>query len=245
MRGGSKTLIAALVALLIAVSLAACGDDDSSSTTGAQANAQGQSEGSEASKQTEGDQGKTGGEDGQGGGSSGGGDGSGSSDSSSGRPDASDFAPRQHNDSGGGSEQYKVKGGDNSVQEFGDEAEPEEFDAAAVAVHNFLDARAEANWAAACEYMAKSVIASFEKLAAQAKQIEDTSCAGLLEKLTNPAAKQSMKEEAEKANVGSLRIEGEQAFVIYDGLSGTVLAMPMANEDGVWKVASLAGTPLN
>jgi hypothetical protein len=54
-----------------------------------------------------------------------------------------------------------------------------------------------------------------------------------------------MKAEAEKANIGSLRIEGEQAFVIYTGIDGTVLAMPMANEGGDWKVASLAGTPLS
>lgn len=241
-RGGPKTLIAALVALLIAMSLAACGDDESSSTTGAQADPQARSEGGDASKQVD-DQGKAGGGDGQAGDSSAGGDGSGGS--SSGGSDASDFVPKQHDDSGGGSEKYRVKGGDNSVQEFGEEADAEEFDAAAVAVHNFLDARAESNWAAACEYMAKSVIESFEKLAVQAKQIEDASCGGILEKLTNPAAKEAMKEEAEKANVGSLRIEGEQAFVIYTGVAGTILAMPMVNEGGTWKVASLAGTPLN
>ena len=54
-----------------------------------------------------------------------------------------------------------------------------------------------------------------------------------------------MKQEAEKANVGSLRVEGDRSFVIYKGVKGTVLAMPMANESGDWKVASLAGTPLN
>jgi hypothetical protein len=159
-------------------------------------------------------------------------------------PDASDFTPKKHSDAGGGAEQFKVKGGDNSVQEFGEEAEPEEFNAAAVALHNFLDARADGNWAAACEYMSKGLTESFEKLAAQAKQVEATSCGGILEKVTNPAAAKEMKEEAAKANVGSLRIEDEQAFVIYTGIDGTVLAMPMANEDGTWKVASLAGTPL-
>jgi hypothetical protein len=59
------------------------------------------------------------------------------------------------------------------------------------------------------------------------------------------AAKKSMKEEAQKADVGSLRTEGDRAFVIYQGIGGTILAMPMANEEGAWKVASLAGTPLN
>ncbi|HET8863898.1 MAG TPA: hypothetical protein VFM94_11695, partial [Solirubrobacterales bacterium] len=130
-------------------------------------------------------------------------------------------------------------------QEFGEESDASELDSAATALHNFLDARAEGNWAAACDYMSKDVAESFEQLASRAEKLEDTSCGGVLEQITNPAAKASLKAEAAKANVGSLRIEGEQAFVIYTGTEGTILAMPMANEDGEWKVASLAGTPLN
>ncbi len=242
MRRVSKTLIAALAVLLLALALAACGGGDDSSSTSAEA-AAGQSEGktSEGSKQgdakdgsgsvaSEGKSGGSAGDEGQSGGSG---------------SKASDFVPKHHNDSGGGSTQFRVKGGDNSVQEFGEEADTDEFDAAAVALHNFLDARAEGNWAAACEYMSRAISESFEKLATRVKQVDDTSCAGVLEKLTNPGAAQSMKEEAAKANVGSLRVEGEKSFVIYTGVDGTVLAMPMANENGTWKVASLAGTPLS
>lgn len=232
MRRVSKTLAAALAAFALAVGLAACGGgDDSNPTT--EAGAAGQSEST------------SGGNAGKQGATKAGDDGKSDAGGSSTGPSASDFVPKQHNDSGGGSAQFKVKGGDNSVQEFGAEADTPELDAAAVALHNFLDARAEGNWAAACEYMSKAVVESFEKLAEQAKQVEVSSCAGILEKITNPAAKASMKAEAEKANVGSLRIEGEQAFVIYTGIDGTVLAMPMANEGGDWKVASLAGTPLS
>jgi hypothetical protein len=225
----------ALAALLIAVGLVACGDSSSSSSTTTEAD-QGQAD-SKSSQETpkqddaKSDEGKSGsGSEGQSGNSS---------------PSASDFTPKHHSDSGGGSAPYKVKGGDNSVQEFGAEADTSEFAAAAEAVHNFLDARADGDWAAACEYMSKGVIESFEKLAAQAKKVENASCAGVLEALTNPAAKGTMKIEAEQANVRSLRTEGERAFVLYTGTDGTVLAMPMANEGGDWKVASLAGTPLS
>ncbi|HEU4906059.1 MAG TPA: hypothetical protein VFT19_08100 [Solirubrobacterales bacterium] len=246
MRQGSKTLIAAIAVLLVALGLAACGggDDDSGSTTAADAGSQGQAEGGDSKQGNAGKsgEGKSGSGDGRGDSN---GSGSGNGQSGGSGSDASDFTPKQHNDSGGGAQQFRQKGGDNSVQEFGEEADDEEFDAAAVALHNFLDARAEGNWAAACDYMSKAIVESFEKLAAQAKQIKDTTCAGILEKLTNPAAKQSMKAEAEKANVGSLRVEGDRSFVIYTGIGGTILAMPMANEDGDWKVASLAGTPLN
>jgi len=242
-RQGSKTLIAALAVLLVALGLAACGGgDDDSGSTAADAGSQGQAESGDGSKQADGsDSGE--GKPGSGDGSNGSGDADGNSGGSG--SDASDFTPKQHNDSGGGSGQFRQKGGDNSVQEFGEEADQEEFDAAAVALHNFLDARAEGNWAAACTYMSKAIVESFEKLAAQAKEVDATNCAEILEQLTNPAAKRSMKAEAAKADVGSLRVEGDRSFVIYTGVGGTILAMPMANEDGDWKVASLAGTPLN
>ncbi len=219
------------IALLLAIGVAACGGgDDSDSTATEAATQQAQDKARDDASQ---------------GGKSGSGAGDPNGGAAQGGPDASDFVPKQHSDSGGGSEQFRVKGGDNSVQEFGEEADADEFDAAAVALHNFLDARAEGNWAAACEYVSKPVTESFEKLAAQAKQFDETSCGGILEKLTNPAAAQALKEEAAKANVGSLRVEGDRSFVIYTGIDGTVLAMPMANEDGDWKVASLAGTPLS
>ena len=231
MRRVSKTLAGALAVFLLAVGLAACGggSSDGSSTSSTEAG-QAQTAGGSGSKQSE----AKGGEGGESG-----------SESSSHKGESAEFTPKQHSDSGGGSQQYVQKGGDNSVQEFGNEGDQQEFNDAAAALHNFLDARAEGNWAAACNYMSKSVVESFEKLAAQAKQLKGTSCAGILEKLTNPAAKSAMKQEAEKADVGSLRVEGDRSFVIYRGVKGTVLAMPMANEGGNWKVASLAGTPLN
>jgi len=231
-RRGSKTLLAALAALLLALGLVACGGGDSS-------NGAASSEGGTQSANAES------GSDAGGSGESGGSEGAEEQSGSSSPDGAANFTPKQHNDSGGGSGQYKVNGGDNSVQEFGEEAETSEFAAAAAALHNFFDARAEGNWAAACTYMSKAIIESFEKLAANAKQIEDKSCAGILEQLMNPAAKQAMKAEAEKADVGSLRTDGQRSFVIYTGAEGTVFAMPMANEDGTWKVASLAGTPLS
>lgn len=238
--------IAAIAVLLLAFGLVACGGgDDSGSTTGeAVAKEQAEGKASESGpaqaqgKAKDGEEGSRSGAEGEG--QSGGSDGGEGGSSGSGN-----FVPKHHHDSGGGAKQFEVKGGDNSVQEYGAEAEPTELNAAAVALHNFLDARAAGDWAAACGYLAKAATEAFEKLAAQTQKVKDTSCAGILQKLTNPAAKQSMHAEAEQANVGSLRIEGGRAFVIYTGVGGTVLVMPMANEGGAWKVASLAGTPLS
>jgi hypothetical protein len=234
-RQGTRTLVAAIVAaLLLAVGLAACGGGSSSSSTAAEGG-QGQPEKSSGGVSREGDAKSGGGESGSKGGEGQSGNPSGS---------ASNFVPKHHHDSGGGSQQYRVKGGDNSVQEFGGEADASERDAAALALHGFLDARAEGNWAAACEYLSKSSVESLEKLAPQTKQSGTSSCAAILKEVTNPAAKRALKAEAAVVDVGSLRIEGERAFVIYTGPKGTVIAVPMTNEGGVWKVASLAGTPI-
>jgi hypothetical protein len=240
--GFLRTLVAAGVVVSVAVGLAACGGGDSSTNSTA-AQAEGQSEpagqsGGADSKQQDGSKSeeKSGGSGGSSGETSSGNSGSGS---------AAKFTPKQHKDSGGGSQQYRVKGGDNSVQEFGSESDESEFKVAATALHNFLDARAEGNWDAACQYMSKEMIKSFEKLAEAAKQIDATSCGAILEGLTNPAAKAAMKTEAEKADIGSLRTEGDRAFLIYTTGEKTIYAMPMADEGGTWKVASLAGTPLN
>jgi len=166
-------------------------------------------------------------------------------DGETGGSGSSDFVPKQHDDSGGGSAQFRVKGGDNSVQEFGEEADESEREEAATALHNFLDARAAEEWESACSFLAQDVKASLEQLAGQAQQAEDMSCAGILAKLTNRAALPALRSEAARADVGSLRIEGDRAFVLYRGIGDTVLAVPMTNEDGGWKVASLAGTPLS
>lgn len=228
-------LLAVLSALLLALGLIACGSSDDDSTAG-DGSGQGSAKSAEA-----GASGGAGSEksDSEADGAKGGDDSKGSEAGSGG------FTPKRHADSGGGAQQYRVKGGDNSVQEFGEEAGDSEFEAAAAALHNFLDARAAGNWKAACAYMSKGVVESFEKLVARAKEVEAASCAEILSSLTNPAAKSAMKAEAAKADVGSLRVEGDRSFIIYTGVDRTILAMPMADEGGEWKVASLAGTPLN
>ncbi len=158
---------------------------------------------------------------------------------------SADFTPKEHQDSGGGSDQFRVKGGDNSVQEFGEEADAAEFDEAAATLHNFLDARAASAWAAACKYIASNVIDSLQELATQSQRLKGAACAEILDKLTNPAAKDLLREEAQLADVGSLRVEGDRAFVLYRGPEGEVLAVPMAREDGSWKVGTLASIPLS
>jgi hypothetical protein len=157
-------------------------------------------------------------------------------------PPAVAFQPKSHNDSGGGSAQFIVKGADNSVQEFGSEGQQSELETAATALHGFVDARAERNWAAACNYLSKAAKQGFAPSSASS---QPPSCAATLAALSGKVPTATLREAA-VADVGSLRREGESGFLIYRGApSGTVYAISIAKQGGAWKIASLAGTPLN
>jgi len=114
------------------------------------------------------------------------------------------------------------------------------FDEVAAALHGFLDARALGRWDKACSYLSKRMVDSFRKIAKEAQKVRDPSCGGILEALTNPAAKRELIAEAASADVGSVRAEGERAFVIYDSSAASGLAIPAIQEGGAWKVDGVA-----
>lgn len=158
--------------------------------------------------------------------------------------DAEPGASPDHQDSGGGSEQFVTPGGDNSVQEFGAEADEAEREAAAAALHAFLDARAAGDWAEACERLSADVTDSFEQFAERSAKLRGKGCPELLGTLSGPGTK-AARREAAIADVGALRVEGDRGFVLYHGAGETPYVMPMKREDGQWKVASLAGLPIS
>lgn len=152
--------------------------------------------------------------------------------------------PQSARDSGGGSGQFLLEGGDNSIQEFGEEARTPEREVAAAVLHGFLDARAAGDWAAACGYASSGLVRSLRQSVAGVEASVGASCAVLLEGLTAGVPRRDLREAA-SADVGSLRVEAGRGYLIYRGApGGTVYAFPMLEEGGSWKVAALAGTVL-
>ncbi len=145
--------------------------------------------------------------------------------------------------SGGGSAQFRTKGGDNSIQEFGDESDESELQKAAEVVHGFYVSRAAEEWDKACSYLAKSNIEQLEQLAAQSPQSKDADCATVLKAFTRPLPA-AVQREITTVDAGSLRREGEQGFLIYYGAGHVKYAMPLRDEGGTWKVTALSGTTL-
>jgi hypothetical protein len=146
--------------------------------------------------------------------------------------------------SGGGSGQFRTKGGDNSIQEFGEESDESELREAAEVVHGFYVSRAAEEWDKACSYLAKSNIEQLEQLAEQSTKSKGADCPTVLKAFTRPLSA-SVEREITTVDAGSLRHEGEQGFLIYFGAGGVKYAMPLKNEDGSWKVAALSGTTLS
>lgn len=155
-----------------------------------------------------------------------------------------DEAAPTDRDSGGDVEQFVTPGGDNSVQEFGDEADETELEEAAAALHAFLDARADGDWETTCDHLSANVLGSLGRFATQAKQLRGKECPELLGAVSGPATEDARREAA-IADVGAMRIEGDRAYLLYHGAAKTDYAIPMAKEEDGWKVDAMGGVPLS
>jgi hypothetical protein len=148
--------------------------------------------------------------------------------------------PRASND---GAKEFRIPGGDNSIQEFGSEARSPELRAAAVAFHGFFGAQARQRWAAACGYLAAGIKWQLAQLASEAPEAGGADCASMLETLT-AGVPVAVLREAAIAEVGALRVEGSRGYLLYRGAHGEPYAIQMAREGGVWKVAGVSSVPL-
>lgn len=146
--------------------------------------------------------------------------------------------------SGGGSGQFRVKGGDNSIQNYGEEGDESELQEVAEIVHDFFVARAEEKWEEACSYLARSNVEQLEELGSQSPQFKGKGCGAILKAFTRPLPA-AVQREITTVDAGSFRHDDEQGFLVYYGApERTVYAMPLRSEDGGWKVAALSGSAI-
>jgi len=134
-----------------------------------------------------------------------------------------------------------VKGGDNSVQEYGVEADESARTEAAIALQAYLNARAEEDWGSACSFLAKRPTEQLERVQrSAAKQGTDLNgCAGTMALLKE--GQTQLREQATITEVLSFRGEGEvsgdPSYLIFVGPPAkTLYSMPMYLEGDGWKV---------
>jgi hypothetical protein len=219
----------ALVACL-AFGFAGCGSDDSGSndqtaTAGGTETIQGQSASGGGSNEA------NGGGEAQGTGS----DGGGSGDSEA--RDSGPLGPEKL------AEEFKAPpGGDDSIQTFGEEAEGDEKDEVVAAMRSFFRALASGDADRVCAGLSSGNLKQFELfLKAQKKEGDCTTViSGFLGR---------QKGEAERAGNGQVyqvRVEGENAFVMFIPEGGSPSYFVMKREDDEWKSTSVStGTPFD
>lgn len=151
-------------------------------------------------------------------------------------------APTTADDKGAGpSAEFRTPGGDNSIQEFGEEADGPEVAAATSVLRGFLKARAAEDFAGQCATLAKSAVAPLEELAARSSQFEEKGCAAVLAALLADASADA-RVNTMSSDIASLRVEGDRGFALYHGPKGADYFVPMAKEGGEWKVGALEPT---
>jgi hypothetical protein len=233
-RDGKRPLAALIVALLLTVGVTACGGSDSgdstaASTSGSATAPSGDEGGNPSAQEPAKDKAEKRGEEQDG-----------SQGEGGNSPPENVATPLKV--SGGGSEQFRTKGGDNSIQEYGEEDESELQEVAEI-VHGFFVARAEERWEAACSYLAKANVEQLHEIASQSPEFKQASCGRILEAFTRSLAP-SVDREVTTVDAGSFRHDGDQGFLIYYGAEHTAYAVGLHQEDGTWKVTTLSGTPL-
>jgi hypothetical protein len=272
--GGPRKLSALLAAALCAAALAACGSSDDSTTSGATEGTagSGQTAGVEGGGGATGSGGKegaqagggksgtaSGGSSGKSGGGSSGGSGSGSgSNGGSGGGSGSLGAsknfhfvgkPTKHHHpapvEGKRSEVFVVKGGDNSIQEYGTEQDSGERSAAMQPIAALYKALATSSWTEVCNtYLSASNVEQITLLAEKSPQLNGQGCPEVLAGLTQTRPNETPPDTPDGGLI-SFRTEGDTGFAIYWGIDGKGYAYALKSEGGAWKLTSLAPTPLS
>jgi hypothetical protein len=134
-------------------------------------------------------------------------------------------------------------GGDNSIQTYGEEAESTEEKEITTAMASFLRAMASRNYSAVCEGLSESNRGQIEQLAKIKKEL-GTSCPEILKAVLVGSTDEAKK--AAEGTVYQVRVEGENAFVMFTPLGGSASYFVMKHDPDGWKSTSLSpGVPFN
>ena len=185
-------------------------------------------------------------------GGSGEGDGGGSGpggNAGTGSADAVDFTgpPTKHKhpepDDGKRSDVFVVPGGDNSIQEYGEEQGEEERAEAMKPIVALYRALASGDWTAVCQqHLSAPNLQQIELLAEKSKQIQGQGCAEILGGLNQTTGMRGP--DTPDGEIVAFRVEDDTGFAIWWGIDGKGYAMALKSEGGAWKLTALAPTPL-
>jgi hypothetical protein len=138
----------------------------------------------------------------------------------------------------GATREFFVVGGDNAVQLFGREATVGERAQASKVIESWMRARAAKDHAMECVYLARSFVSGFVADATNVSKGKTTTCPQALAYFGSSAGGVNHFDDTTTGPIDSLRIESGQGYAQYHGNDGHDYIVPMAREDGEWKVAT-------
>lgn len=144
--------------------------------------------------------------------------------------------------SSSGSDQFRDQT-DSPILDFGEESSETELGKAGEAVQGFFLARSRKDWSTACAQLSPAMLAKIEQLATSSTDLEDKSCPSFLGAFTSLSEQE--RHDSTVVDAGSLREQGDKAFLIYSGAREVVYAMPLSRDGEAWKLASLSSKRLS
>jgi hypothetical protein len=228
--GGAWKGTVVLLAFACALALAACGSGDSSTSTGASVSTAAPAESKEAPSGSE---------------SSNGGEGS-QSGSESSEPEGEESGSSEEGEVSPNdrSAQFRTKGGDNSIQNFGGEGSSAEREKATKVIAGVFAAQKAKEWAKVCGLLSAKATGQLEEFSKRSPQLKGKGCAQVIALILG-SAPTSARPETIKGPVIALRTKGGESFALYRGTDGKAYAYPLVLENGQWKLIGMAPTPLN
>jgi hypothetical protein len=134
----------------------------------------------------------------------------------------------------------EAKGGEASIEEFGQEATGPERKAMLAAFEGYLNALGDKDYAGACAHLSQLVHESLAQLAGKGST---KGCASLLAALLSPSAAGIARVQAE-GQVSGVRVGGERGFVLFHAPGARLYQQTMVREGGRWKAATVSASVL-
>jgi hypothetical protein len=136
-------------------------------------------------------------------------------------------------------------GGDNSIQKFGVEGGAEEREQALLTLRTYLNALLDEQWPQACAETSSEFKEQLtQMMAAEPAAEQGEGCPASLPRIMRFGSLAQLRAEA----VGleellSFRVEGGYAYAIFEDVDGKASFIAMADDDGTWKVNTVAPAP--
>lgn len=135
----------------------------------------------------------------------------------------------------------KAESGEQSVTGFGKEAGGGDRQAMLAAFDQYLRSIAARDYAAACSRLSKSVQESIRRLIAGSADTAE--CPALLSRLLPPTAAAVAREQS-KGRVVRVRIDSGRGFVVFRAPGAELYQMPVLEQSGSWRVATITASVL-